>query len=179
MSAVDDALRVQVSRTAQDYRSAIFETSLKRGAWKGLGIVGVIAAGFVFVSGVSVESPSVLSDSALAGVIATLAAAGLFALMLLSTATRASRLPGALGPISYAFTFSGVAVESPTGKSETKWQNWAHAIETKDLFILLSRAGAAHVLPKRELDADMQMRLRILFNEMLGGERALFVESRA
>ncbi len=144
-----------------------------------MGVLGVVAAGYVFTTGIASRSPTVLSDSATTGALIALIGSLLAVATLLLTASRASRIPGALTPISYAFSFEGVDVETSAGKSFTKWPAWKQAVETRSLFVLLSVSGVAHILPKRDLTPDEQMRLRILLNEILGGSRVAFAEHRS
>lgn len=173
------ALRFTVTRTAADYRSAILAAWINRGDWKWIGLPGVVAASFVFVTGLRDQSPTVLSDSAAMGIVVVLIGLICVAASLLLTAARASRIPGALDPISYAFSEEGVEVETSTGKGSTKWQAFKQAVETRGHLILLSIGGNAHILPKRDLAPDEQMRLRILLNDALGGPRIAFLDYRA
>ena len=178
MGEVQEALRIRVTRTFTDYLAVIMGSFGNGGGWKLIAFGGVVASGFVFFPGVAQQNPTVLGDSARTGVLAVLLASALALALLLVKVWSVSRRPGALAPTLYTFSYEGVHVMSPAGTVSTRWDVWSRAVETRAHFVLLSKGGAAHVLPKRDLDVDERMRLRSLLNDALGGPSGVFVEHR-
>jgi hypothetical protein len=67
-------------------------------------------------------------------------------------------------------------VTHETGNSDTKWLLWRGYFEAHDRFVIRHLANMVHILPKRDMDADLQQRVRYVLAANLkspGGRRPI------
>jgi hypothetical protein len=79
------------------------------------------------------------------------------------------RSPGALQPIDYSFDAAGMRVKSAAGSGEIAWISFNGAFEDARLFLFRQHPGMLQIIPKRDVQPEMLVRLRVLAREHVRG----------
>jgi hypothetical protein len=166
-------LTFTATRTKADYFWAIAFNALRSPI---VPIVFAVALLFVLVPNVLENGGLRPSDlGVLAGLFAAIVALYYVALLVAVwfTARRNWSAPGALSPLSYTFSSEGIAASYELAHGKTTWPLWRSAMETKGLILICHTLGPIHIIPKRDLDRAIVLRLRALLREHLGARARL------
>lgn len=173
----EEAIRIEVTRDRGDYLSAVWTNFWRSGAW--LWLVGGGAALGAAIAALAARDgdPDALSSGVQTAAIFLVVTIPAYSLLMVSTAWRAWRQPGAMEPLTYTFTSSGIEVQSRIGSSTSQWLVWRRAFENARVLIIRHRLNLMQVLPKRQIPADAMARLKALLRTVLDGRVAFKSET--
>lgn len=166
-----EPIRFEVTRNAADFRSAVWLNYWHGGGWAWM--VGVSALGAVtnYFLAQPWEDPLIeaaVTAAVVGGLIFVLNVIAIF-----FAAASGAKLPGAFEPVSYALSDEALEVKSSVGSGTTQWINWRKAFENDRLIVIRHRVNLMHILPKRQLSAEQQQKIRDLLRRVLAGRVAL------
>lgn len=169
-------IHFEVTRTAADFRSAVWLNYWHGGGWGwlvGMGVLGAVAS---YLLAKPWEDPLIEAAITAALIMGIIFVCHVIAIFF--AAASGAKLPGALEPVAYVLTDDALEVKSSVGSGVTQWVNWRKAFENDRLIVIRHRVNLMHILPKRQLSAEQQNEIRALLLRVLGG-RVSFREPRA
>lgn len=165
-------VRFEVSRTRGDIFKGIAANLLRSP-----GSLAWYIGGAALVAGIAVWSNRYDAPESLLliGLVAFVAMLALYCMIMLAcvlfAAQKTWRMQGALDPVAYTFSADGLAVVAKVGHGHTAWSDWKTAFETRSLIVIRHQFNLIHVIPKRQLSADVLRQIRTVLSQNLKNAR--------
>lgn len=167
---MSETVSVEVTRTKADYFEAVMANAVQsRGSLLSLLIPPFIVVAAVLATRDYLPFGERLNQAFGFGALIAGFTLALFAGLILWSSWRSWGSPGALDRIKYTFTDDALAIEAKMGAGESKWAIWKRAFETQNLILIRHQLNMIHILPKRDIDAATQERLKALLRRVLEG----------